>query len=405
MKKIKMLWIAQSVPCSKTTHAGGKTFYYYFNQFLSDQRFEVNFIGIADGLDRVLSKETIESELSKVNHYIIYWDSFDIRRIINLESSLNLWNRNAGLISNYYEKMILNSVRKMKDDGFVPDIIILEWTSMVILCGKIKNIFPNAKFVASEHDVTFVGYERKYLYYRMFRQFIWKIRYNNEKKKEIDALKLCDLVLPHNADNIELLMQEGIPSYKLQSLVPYYNDMSSIQRNSNNRDILFWGSMSRPENYLSVIWFLDNVMPRLEDLNIKFVVLGNNPPKCIRDRAGEKVIITGYVESIIPCFENAMCMVAPLVLGAGIKVKILEGLSSGMPVITNNIGIEGIGAEKNKEFIYCDNADDYEAAIRRVYFDDVEFVGINGRKFVKKTFDMEESAKRYKEKIIELIKR
>lgn len=37
--------------------------------------------------------------------------------------------------------------------------------------------------------------------------------------------------------------------------------------------------MSRPENYLSAIWFIENVMPLLADLNIRFVVLGSNPPE------------------------------------------------------------------------------------------------------------------------------
>ena len=82
--------------------------------------------------------------------------------------------------------------------------------------------------------------------------------------------------------------------------------------------------MSRPENYLSAIWFIDNVMPLLKSDNYRFVILGSRPPEELKKRECTKIVITGFVESIVPYFEKSMCMVAPLVLGAGIKVKIIE---------------------------------------------------------------------------------
>ena len=62
-----------------------------------------------------------------------------------------------------------------------------------------------------------------------------------------------------------------------------------------------------------------------------------------------------------------MCIVAPLVLGAGIKIKVLEALSAGMPVLTNDIGIEGIPAQNGKEYIHCNEPNEYAKYIKQLH--------------------------------------
>ena len=93
--------------------------------------------------------------------------------------------------------------------------------------------FPNAKIVASEHDVTFIGYERKKEYFNGVKKLYWNEKYKNEKKKEIQALKICDLVLPHNPDNVDVLKNCGIAEDRICWLIPAYNDLSQCNRNSN----------------------------------------------------------------------------------------------------------------------------------------------------------------------------
>lgn len=182
-------------------------------------------------------------------------------------------------------------------------------------------------------------------------------------------MKLCDLILPHNASNIDVLSAEGISPKKMQWLVPFFQDMTDCERTSNGRDILFFGAMGRPENYLSAIWFVEKVMPLLVDLDIRFVILENRPPEELSKYESQRVHITGFVESIVPFFEQSVCFGAPLVLGAGIKVKKFEAMSSGIPA-TNEVGIEGILAKDGQEYIHCETPEEYETAIRKIISDE-----------------------------------
>ena len=296
---------------------------------------------------------------------------------------------------------ILEEVKNYKKEGYNPDAVILEWTNTVILAKEIKKIFPDSKFVASEHDVTFVGYERKKEYYKGLKKLLWKIKYVNEKRIELDSLKMCELVLPHNADNRNVLVNEGIDLNKIMGLVPYYNNMSECNRNSNQKDILFFGAMARMENSLSALWFIDNVLPLLSDIDIRFVVLGSNPTEELKAKESERVHVTGFVDAVEPYFEKSMCLVAPLVLGAGIKVKVLEAMSSGIPVLTNDIGIEGIPAIDGRDYLHCVSPQEYASAIREIHNNtiDVKNLETNAKGMLKEHFSIEQSLHQYQDKL------
>lgn len=95
-------------------------------------------------------------------------------------------------------------------------------------------------------------------------------------------------------------------------------------------------------------------------------------------------------------------MVAPLVLGAGIKVKIIEALSSGIPVLTNEIGIEGIHAETGRDYLLCRTPEEYAEAIQKAANGKLDSIGENGRKFVSTQFNVEGSIENYKKRIVNL---
>lgn len=120
------------------------------------------------------------------------------------------------------------------------------------------------------------------------------------------------------------------------------------------------------------------------------------------DTSAVEAVIKLVIEYIEPYFESAMCLVAPLVLGAGIKVKILESLSSGIPVLTNDIGIEGIQAVHEREYFHCTEPSEYEKYIRALYNKEIdeEKLEENSRQFMKKNFDIKKSLNDYKEMLL-----
>lgn len=389
MKKI--LWISPYAPYDKVDHAGGKVHNYYVKYFHKSGKFDITLLSLC------LKKEEKFLDLEKygIKNNIFVMDQSKLkqfeRRSKSAWSYVNPFDKYAGICLDYERKHIQKMLVDYRNKGNRPDIVILQWTFSLAFSAEIRQYFPNCKIIAIEEDVTFLGYERKWKKAELpYQKFFWKTRYQKIKKLELNWLKNVDLVVTNNPKDTRLLIDNNISEEKIFTSMPYFDDYSAIKRNVEGRDILFLGAMSRAENYLSAIWFIDKVMPQLYDLNVRFLVAGSNPPEALKAKESSVVKILGYTDNMAEYFGKCVCFVAPLILGAGIKVKILEAMSAGIPVLTNEIGIEGIEAKKGDEYIFCSEADEYICAIKKLLSDCWlgEKLSTNSRKFIKENYCM-----------------
>ena len=205
MKKRKILYISMSIPYDNVPHAGGKTFNYYINGFANDIDNEVTMIA------KVLPEE--EHQIENINPNI---NTIIVRTPKN---KVKLW----------YE------LDKLKNTGYVPDIVILEWTWMLLFIDQVKKRFPNAKYIASEHDVSFLGAQRQYENAKGFKKIYKKLYYNNLYKREILSINKCDYVVTHNAKDKKLLLKNGVEQSKLGVIVPYINLTEQVARKNINK--------------------------------------------------------------------------------------------------------------------------------------------------------------------------
>jgi glycosyltransferase involved in cell wall biosynthesis len=104
----------------------------------------------------------------------------------------------------------------------------------------------------------------------------------------------------------------------------------------------------------------------------------------------------GEVEDAVAFMQGYRVMVAPLKTGSGIRIKILEGMAVGRPVITSAVGIEGIGATHGKEVMVADSEEEWADMLKLLLTQDREAtrLALNGREFVSQNFDTFEVAKR-----------
>lgn len=380
---MNILYLANSLPYDTVKHAGGKTFNYYVTNLGRNPQNKIKVIGICKAEER----KEIRPKGSNVELIPVITMGTPVLNLKRVAFDI------AGKLfhlpkcdESFYKFHIISQALNAID--FNPEVVILEWTNMVLLWETVKKRFPNAKIVASEHDVSYLGLERKGLPPKELAA---------AKAAELNALKACDVVMPHNIKDRDLLIHDGIEPQKLHTIVPYFHNMSHIQRKSNNRDILFWGAMNRPDNYEAAIWFIEKVMPLLSDLPVRFVVAGNRPPEQLLKYSSERVVITGFVEDEAPLFESSMCFVSPLLTGAGIKVKVIEALSAGIPILTNTIGIEGIPAVDGESYFHCETPEAYAEVIRKIYYGEVDLCALRQKQdnVIKEHFHLETSAQSY----------
>lgn len=298
----------------------------------------------------------------------------------NLEKSLAKLEKGIGWLLNPGQKylyktskQIRNNVfsilKKIKQDGYYPQVVILETVSAYLWIDDVKRIFKNAKIVAVLHDIGYQGtYNRMLIENNCIKRKLRNRFYNYAKKVELMALSKIDLMFLLNVTNKNILLNDSnnLSENKMVHVSAHYIDYYK-HHYKGNYDILFYGLMSRPENYMSALWFIDNVMPLLPD-KFRFIVMGGKPVESLKEKASERIIITGFVteEEVRSRFENSFCFACPLLFGSGIKTKLLTAFATGMPILTNNIGIEGISAKHGNDYYHCETAAEYSNYIQQL---------------------------------------
>ena len=398
----KLLWISSSVPYDTVAHAGGKIHNFYLKRLHQQNRFDIKLLSFC------APREIPKLDLDKygIDHELIYWRRSGIRRyfwgVAIRASEKNPFNKYANFTNKFIEWGVVSSLKKLKKNGYEPDIIILQWTQIVLLIHEVKKLFSNAKVVAIEEDVSFLSYERKMKSATgLVNKQLWIKKYEKLKKIELASLSQAELVINNNYKDEKLLKQNN-EEINTWVWCPYFQSMLEFPHLRKNNNILFYGAMEREENWRSAIWFIENVFNKL-DAKYEFVVIGNRPNQALKKYESERIHILGFVEDIKPYFEDSVCLVAPLVLGAGVKIKVLEGMSSGIPVLTNKIGIEGIPATDRKDYLHCETAEEYITAIKKIETQGIgSQISRNAKSFISNNYDFEKDAQIFGDKLTRL---
>jgi sugar transferase (PEP-CTERM/EpsH1 system associated) len=113
-------------------------------------------------------------------------------------------------------------------------------------------------------------------------------------------------------------------------------------------------------NREAAIWFVRQVLPSIRDAipDVQFWIVGSNPPPEVL-QLGEcpGVHVTGTVEDVRPYYARAAVSVAPYRYGEGTKLKVLEAMASGVPVVSTTIGCQGLEVRDGEHLLVADTPD------------------------------------------------
>lgn len=131
------------------------------------------------------------------------------------------------------------------------------------------------------------------------------------------------------------------------------------------RRIGFLASFGHQPNVDAALFFTEVVFPlvrqRLADA--EFVVAGRNPPEALRNQGANGVSCVGFVDDVPTFYGGVDVVVAPIRFGGGIKIKVLEAMACGRPVVTTSIGAEGIGEADEEALVVVDDPAEFAEAV------------------------------------------
>ena len=201
------------------------------------------------------------------------------------------------------------------------------------------------------------------------------------------------------SDNEVKEVRKEFHKNNVRRLIPYLYDScdTSDYHPTNRSGMMFIGGTHSP-NEDAVKWFLEKVYPKVcERMSIPFYIVGANRIEQKRMNDNWNVICTGYLteQELIDMYHKIRMVVIPLRYGAGVKGKLVDALYHGVPVITTDIGAEGVD-EEGRVVSITNNEELFAEEICRLYIDEkkLENMSTGGKELVKMQFSFDAAWKR-----------
>lgn len=194
------------------------------------------------------------------------------------------------------------------------------------------------------------------------------------KQFEPNVLRRADAVVVYTERDARLLSARTPPG--LLSCIPFGTDFVERFPRPNGKvdgaEVLFFGSFVHFPNVDAARRLKKTIFPLVQARHPRssLYIVGENPPAELATAENGAVVVTGHVPDLAPYIARAAVVAVPLRLGSGMRVKVLEALAAGKPVVASSLAIEGLGVVDGEQLLTAETDDEFAERISRVLGDE-----------------------------------
>jgi len=228
----------------------------------------------------------------------------------------------------------------------------------------IKEKIPNCKIIYDTVDLHFL---------RMSREAALENKEKNSEAEvmrhlEFSMMKKSDVTILTSQSEINFLHDEN-PSLKIAIVPNIHTESQDIASFDSRKNMMFLGGYAHKPNIDAVKYLVHDIWPKIKNKlpEVKLYIVGSNPTNEIKQLASDDVIVTGYVKDLTSYYNECRLMLAPLRFGAGVKGKLTQSLSRGLPIICTTVGAEGINLIDGKNCLISDDSIEFASKVIKAY--------------------------------------
>lgn len=298
-------------------------------------------------------------------------------------------------IKHYYNnlELIASIIRKESID-----IIQFDNLEPILLQGKRLAELTGARLVSEMHYVV--------------RNLAKKLGADKSRIKEIEKIErevgrsIDHLISLSDQDRPFLKEYMGITSEKI-SVIPSGVDLKELKYigpNFEEKNIIFLGNLYFKPNENAVRVMRNQIYPELQQHGFRFTIAGDCPPSLEKECTTTGFSFIGTIPDLNQLFKNATFALAPIDEGTGMRIKLLNYLAAGIPILTTNIATNGFN--KKDCFLIEDNYSKYAKKIIDLLKDKKRLINVSkkGYSVIKKNYNWniiaEQTIKTYKKVLI-----
>ncbi len=184
------------------------------------------------------------------------------------------------------------------------------------------------------------------------------------RRQEDLLLPVCDTHTVCSERERQVLLSRNLNSHieVIPNGVDVQSFLPSTEPKHLRRDLVFVGAMHYHANVDAALFFAREVWPAIhrQRPELRLVIVGAQPTaEVLKLREQPGITVTGTVDDVRPFYHNALAAVVPLRVAGGTRLKILEAMAAGVPVISTTLGAEGLPVTNGTDILLADSPSDF----------------------------------------------
>jgi glycosyltransferase involved in cell wall biosynthesis len=306
--------------------------------------------------------DTVDIKFKKQSRYQSVYQNTDVTA---LGAGLNLFSGQSYFVSRFYFKAFEQKlISLLKENTY--DIIQLESIFLGNYIPLLRK-YSKAKITIRTHNTEHLIWERMLTNEPGFlkRKYL-SIQIQRLKKFEKKVLQDADAIIPITEIDKIYFEKWGIKNrFHVSPTGIQLNEYTVNHSEELPNSVFHFGSMDWMPNEEAVWWFVNHVWEKvLEKIpQAKFYMIGRGMSQKIASLNKPNVVVVGKIQNAKKVYHHYTLMVVPLLSGSGMRIKMIEGMAYGKPIISTSIGAEGISVTSHKNCILEDDATNFANAV------------------------------------------
>jgi sugar transferase (PEP-CTERM/EpsH1 system associated) len=296
-------------------------------------------------------------------------------------------------VLNFTSARVLAEVdRLLREQTF--DTIQIESMHLIAYARRIRQIAPQTRVILDWHNIESEILAR-YAENDSNPLRAWYAQRTStlSRKVEDELLRLCHAHTVCSEREREVLLQR-VPGVRIE-VVSNGVDCEFFAANpaasAARRDVLFMGRMDYHANIDAALYFVKNTWPLIHGRRpeLRLVIVGAQPTKPILALREQGISVTGTVDDVRPFYQSALTSVVPLRVGGGTRLKVLEAMAAGTPVISTTLGAEGLAVTPGEDIVIADTPEAMADAVVGLQDESPQWqqLAANARRLVQVNYD------------------
>lgn len=314
-------------------------------------------------------KNVPEIYKTKSHYQSVYRDT----DVTVLGALLNLFSSQSYFISRFCFKEFEEAiVAKLKSNEF--DVIQLEGLFVAPYIPVIKK-YSKAKIVLRAHNVEFLIWERHLKNEKsLIKRWYLSLQTQRLKNFEMNVLNDLDAIVTITDVDKDFFQELGYkkPIYTCITGVDVSIYKQKLSQTVKPKTVFHFASMDWMPNQEAVEWFLNNCWQTIHKSvpDAKLVLAGRYmPDKLLKLNLPNVLVVEKVADSKMFYNENQI-MLVPLLSGSGLRIKIIEGMAYGKPIVSTAIGAEGIKYTNGKNIMIANTPHEFSEAVIQLLTND-----------------------------------